>query len=223
MGFRPHLKIMENQLTPQEERPDLSLEYALEARGTNKRNYVFDYGESAKCNHGSLKSLVKGTQLYRCEDCNYVFSFVAAWQQPMHHAFVQGLMISQAFAKEFGYEAALEVAHRDLGQLDGTPQKPALPDGMTLEDTWKLFDKVDVTAEDGGREELRELYEQMWELPSEERKARIAELRTSMYSGRKALEEKQRAELKGKETNAEAVGEITDGENSDIGDKVPSV
>ena len=141
----------------------------------------------------------------------------------MHHAFVQGLMISQAFAKEFGYEAALEVAHRDLGQLDGTPQKPALPDGMTLEDTWKLFDKVDVTAEDGGREELRELYEQMWELPSEERKARIAELRTSMYSGRKALEEKQRAELKGKETNAEAVGEITDGENSDIGDKVPSV
>jgi Mg2+ and Co2+ transporter CorA len=94
---------------------------------------------------------------------------------------------------------------------------------MTLEDTWKLFDKVDVTAEDGGREELRELYEQMWELPSEERKRRIAELRTSMYSGRKALEEKQRAELKGKETNAEAVGEITDGENSDIGDKVSSV
>ena len=214
---------MENQLTPSEQHPERTLEYALEARGTNKRNYKFDYGESKNCNHDSLKSLVKGTQLYRCMDCNYVFSFVAAWQQPMHHAFVQGLMISQAFAKEFGYEAALEVAHRDLGQIDGTPQKPALPDGMTIEDTWELFDKVDVTAEDGGREELRELYEQMWELPSEERKARIAELRSSLYTERKALEEKQRAELKGKETNAEAVGEITDGENSDIGDKVSSV
>ena len=214
---------MENQLTPSEQHPERTLEYALEARGTNKRNYKFDYGESKNCNHDSLKSLVKGTQLYRCMDCNYVFSFVAAWQQPMHHAFVQGLMISQAFAKEFGYEAALEVAHRDLGQIDGTPQKPALPDGMTIEATWELFDKVDVTAEDGGRQELRELYEQMWELPSGERKARIAELRSSMYTERKALEEKQRAELKGKETNAEAVGEITDGENSDIGDKVSSV
>ena len=214
---------MENQLTPSEQHPERTLEYALEARGTNKRNYKFDYGESKNCNHDSLKSLVKGTQLYRCMDCNYVFSFVAAWQQPMHHAFVQGLMISQAFAKEFGYEAALEVAHRDLGQIDGTPQKPALPDGMTLEETWKLFDKVDVTSEDEGKEELRKLYEQMWELPSEERKARIAELRSSMYTERKALEEKQRAELKGKETNAEAVGEITDGENSDIGDKVSSV
>ena len=214
---------MENQLTPSEQHPERTLEYALEARGTNKRNYKFDYGESKNCNHDSLKSLVKGTQLYRCMDCNYVFSFVAAWQQPMHHAFVQGLMISQAFAKEFGYEAALEVAHRDLGQIDGTPQKPALPDGMTLEETWKLFDKVDVTSEDEGKEELRKLYEQMWELPSEERKARIAELRSSMYTERKALEEKKRAELKGKETNAEAVGEITDGENSDIGDKVSSV
>ena len=214
---------MEKNVTPSEENDEQSLEYALKARGTNKRNYVFDYGESAKCNHGSLKSLVKGTQLYRCDDCNYVFSFVAAWQQPMHHAFVQGLMISQAFAKEFGYEAALEVAHRDLGQIDGTSQKPALPDGMTLEDTWKLFDKVDVTSEDEGKNELKELYEQMWELPSEERKARIAELRSSMYTERKALEEKKRAELKGKETNAEAVGEITDGENSDIGDKVSSV
>ena len=214
---------MENQLTPSEQHPERTLEYALEARGTNKRNYKFDYGESKNCNHDSLKSLVKGTQLYRCMDCNYVFSFVAAWQQPMHHAFVQGLMISQAFAKEFGYEAALEGAHRDLGQIDGTPQKPALPDGMTLEETWKLFDKVDVTSEDEGKEELRKLYEQMWELPSEERKARIAELRSSMYTERKALEEKQRAELKGKETNAEAVGEITDGENSDIGDKVSSV
>ena len=156
-------------------------------------------------------------------DCNYVFSFVAALQQPMHHAFVQGLMISQAFAKEFGYEAALEVAHRDLGQIDGTPQKPALPDGMTLEETWKLFDKVDVTSEDEGKEELRKLYEQMWELPSEERKARIAELRSSMYTERKALEEKKRAELKGEEVNTEAVGEITDGEKSDTGDKVSSM
>ena len=214
---------MENQLTPSEQHPERTLEYALEARGTNKRNYKFDYGESKNCNHDSLKSLVKGTQLYRCMDCNYVFSFVAAWQQPMHHAFVQGLMISQAFAKEFGYEAALEVAHRDLGQIDGTPQKPALPDGMTLEETWKLFDKVDVTSEDEGKEELRKLYEQMWELPSEERKARIAELRSSMYTERKALEEKKRAELKGEEVNTEAVGEITDGEKSDTWDKVSSM
>ena len=214
---------MENQLTPSEQHPERTLEYALEARGTNKRNYKFDYGESKNCNHDSLKSLVKGTQLYRCMDCNYVFSFVAAWQQPMHHAFVQGLMISQAFAKEFGYEAALEVAHRDLGQIDGTPQKPALPDGMTLEETWKLFDKVDVTSEDEGKEELRKLYEQMWELPSEERKARIAELRSSMYTERKALEEKKRAELKGEEVNTEAVGEITDGEKTDTRDKVSSM
>jgi hypothetical protein len=214
---------MEKNVTPSEENDEQSLEYALKARGTNKRNYVFDYGESAKCNHGSLKSLVKGTQLYRCDDCNYVFSFVAAWQQPMHHAFVQGLMISQAFAKEFGYEAALEVAHRDLGQIDGTSQKPALPDGMTLEDTWKLFDKVNVTSEDEGKNELKELYEQMWELPSEERKARIAGLRSGMYTERKALEEKKRAELKGKETNSETVGEITDGEDSHTGDKVSSV
>ena len=94
---------------------------------------------------------------------------------------------------------------------------------MTIEDTWELFDKVDVTAEDGGRQELRELYEQMWELPSEERKARSGELHSKKSIERKALEEKQRAELKGKETNAEAVGEITDGENSDIGDKVSSL
>ena len=214
---------MDYQHRPSEQHPERTLEYALEARGTNKRNYKFDYGESKNCNHDSLKSLVKGTQLYRCMDCNYVFSFVAAWQQPMHHAFVQGLMISQAFAKEFGYEAALEVAHRDLGQIDGTPQKPALPDGMTIEDTWELFDKVDVTAEDGGRQELRELYEQMWELPSEERKARIAELRSSMYTERKALEEKKRAELKGEEVNTEAVGEITDGEKLSTGDKVSSM
>jgi rubrerythrin len=214
---------MEKNVIPSEDNEEQSLEYALKARGTNKRNYIFDYGKSTKCNHDSLKSLVKGTQLYRCLDCNYVFSFVAAWQQPLHHLFVQGLMVSQAFSKEFGYEAALEVAHRDLGQLDGTPQKPALPDGMTLEDTWKLFDKVNVQAEDEGKTELKELYEQMWELPSEERKAHIAGLRDGMYTERKALEEKQRAELKGKETNSEAVGEITDGENSDTRDTVSSV
>ncbi len=214
---------MENYTTPEEEQPEHSLEYALKARGHNKRNYVFDYGYSSTCDHDTLKSLIKGMQRYRCLDCNYVFNIVAATQQPMHHVFVESIMNTQYFVKEFGLAAALEVAHRDLGQIDGTPQKPALPDGMTIEDTWELFDKVDVTAEDGGREELRELYEQMWELPSEERKARIAELRSSMYTERKALEEKKRAELKGKETNAEAVGEITDGENSDIGDKVSSV
>ena len=214
---------MENYTTPEEEQPEHSLEYALKARGHNKRNYVFDYGYSSKCDHDTLKSLIKGMQRYRCLDCNYVFNIVAATQQPMHHVFVESIMNTQAFVKEFGLAAALEVAHRDLGQIDGTPQKPALPDGMTIEDTWELFDKVDVTAEDGGREELRELYEQMWELPSEQRKARIAELRSSMYIERKALEEKQRAELKGEEVNTEAVGEITDGEKLSTGDKVSSM
>ena len=214
---------MEKQLTPSEQHPEHTLEYALEARGTNKRNYVFNYGKSKNCNHDTLKSYIKGYQRYRCADCHYVFNIVAATQQPMHHLFVESIMNTQAFVKEFGLAAALEVAHRDLGQLDGTPQKPALPDGMTIEDTWELFDKVDVTAEDEGKEELRKLYEQMWELPSEERKARIAELRSSMYTERKALEEKQRAELKGEEVNTEAVGEITDGEKLSTGDKVSSM
>ena len=214
---------MEKQLTPSEQHPEHTLEYALEARGANKRPYVFDYVKSKNCNHDTLKSYIKGYQRYRCADCHYVFNIVAATQQPMHHLFVESIMNTQAFVKEFGLAAALEVAHRDLGQLDGTPQKPALPDGMTIEDTWELFDKVDVTAEDEGKEELRKLYEQMWELPSEQRKARIAELRSSMYTERKALEEKQRAELKGEEVNTEAVGEITDGEKLSTVDKVSSM
>ena len=209
--------------SPEEEHPEHSLEYALKARGTNKRNYIFDYKKSSTCNHGSLRSLIVGSQLYRCEDCNYVFSFVAAWQQPMHHAMMQGLEISQSFVKEFGIDAALEVVHRDLGQIDGTPQKPVIPDGMTLEDTWRVFDQINVLTEDKGAGELRELYDEVWERPSQARKAHIDALRAGMFKDRKALEEKKRAQVKGEEAEPGGVGELPEGKDSDTRDKMPSV
>jgi hypothetical protein len=222
VGLRPHPLFMTEQQSnfPVANPEGQSLQYALEARGPNKRNYVFDYGKSRNCPHDNLRSVIHGTPLYRCQDCNYVFSIVAAYQQPLHHIFTQSLMIAQSVAKEFGYNAAMEMAHRDVGQMDGTAQKPALPDGMTLEDTMLLFDSIDVTTEDGGNEQLTELYKQMWELPSEERKARVDAIRAKQYQERKAIEEAQRGQLPPEQSGD---GTVTEGQEALTGDTVPGV
>jgi hypothetical protein len=154
--------------------PEQTLEYFIERRGGNKRNYIFDYGKSRRCDHPNMRVIARGGIVYRCLDCNYTFHIPGAYQQPMHNEVIMAAFTMLVFSKEFGSDALGEVLRRPIGQHDGTEQKPVLPEGMSFTDVLALLDGVDVNETDGGVAQLYTMLEQVWVNP-EQRKLREAE------------------------------------------------
>jgi hypothetical protein len=147
--------------------PELSLDYYIQRRSGKKRNYVFDYGKSKTCDHPRLRVLARGGIVYRCLECNYAFHIVGGYQQPLHNEVIQAAFSIFVFAKEFGKDALGEVLRRPIGQHDGSPHKPVLPEGMSFQDVLGMLEEVDVTAEDGGIEHLYKLLDEVWVGPKE--------------------------------------------------------
>lgn len=158
---------MSDELVPKEEADPKTLRYFIERRNGKKRNYIFDYSESRKCPHPELTATAVGGTWYRCKQCNYVFDIVAAYQQPIHHLVTGAMLTALHFAKEFGADALGEVLRRPMGQYDGSPHKPVLPEGMTFLDVLGVLEGIDVNSEDGGKAQLKALLADVWEAPSQ--------------------------------------------------------
>ena len=187
--------------------PQHTLDYFVEARSENKRNYIFDYGKSRTCDHPEMKIIARGGNLYRCTECNYAFQWPGAIQWPLHFTVIQGIQSAVAFAKEFGMEAVQEVLRRPIGTYDGSPHKPVLPEGMSLMDTLALMDGVDVTVEDGGKAQLEAIHKLFFVNP--ENKAE--QLRLQEKLKRKGLEA-----ANGRSGEAQGQGTLTEGGDSSL-------
>ena len=128
------------------------------------------------CPHPSLKVMAIGSTAYRCEECNWTFDIVTANAQPLHNRVLGDMMNMLHFVKEFGVGSFEEVLRTPIGQYDKTPQKPAIPEGVSIAQAIPLVDEVDVTAEDGGKAELAALLDQVW-VSDEERERRLKQLK----------------------------------------------
>ena len=151
-----------NELAPSVEAAN-SLEYYVQARNGKKRNYIYRYGVSRVCDHSNLSVIARGGIVYRCLDCNYAFHITGAYQQPLHNEVIQGAFTMAYFAKEFGMDSLGEVLRRPIGQMDDSPHKPVLPEGMSFFDVLLALEEVDVTTEDRGKAQLSDLLKQLWE------------------------------------------------------------
>lgn len=171
---------MTNQLPERQDSGDerLSLDYYIQARNGNKRDYIYDFGVARKCPHRHLMATAIGGNTYRCDDCNYFFTIVTAYAEPMHLATVKAAYQLLHFGKEFGVNALQEVLRQPHGQSDGSPQKGVLPEGMTLQDAILSLEQVNVHTPDRGDAEMKAIVESLW--PSDrEIKRRIKALRGS--------------------------------------------
>ena len=154
--------------------PEQTLEYFIKNRNGNKRNYIFDYGKSRRCDHPNLRVIARGGIVYRCLDCNYAFHIPGAYQQPLHNEVIQSAFNMLVFSKEFGSDALGEVLRRPIGQSDGSEQKPVLPEGMSFTDVMRLLDDIDVNALDGGMATLYKMLDEVW-VNSEQRQLQAEE------------------------------------------------
>ena len=154
--------------------PEQTLEYFIQQRTGNKRNYIFDYGKSRRCDHPNLRVIARGGIVYRCLDCNYAFHIPGAYQQPLHNEVIQSAFNMLVFSKEFGSDALGEVLRRPIGQSDGSEQKPVLPEGMSFTDVMRLLDDIDVNALDGGMATLYKMLDEVW-VNSEQRQLQAEE------------------------------------------------
>jgi hypothetical protein len=157
--------------------PEHTLEFYKTERSANgnKRNYIADYGKSRSCEHTNLRVTARGGISYRCLDCNYVFTFPGAHQEPMHHRVILGLLEAFHFSKEFGMDALGEVLRTPIGQSDGTAHKPVLPEGMSFVDALKALEEVDATTPDHGAQQLYEMVDEVW-VDAQSRARRLKEL-----------------------------------------------
>lgn len=151
----------------QEFLPQHTLDYYVGARKGEKRNYISDYGKSRTCDHPEMKIIARGGNMYRCDSCNYVFQWPGAIQWPYHVAVLQSAFVMLGFSKEFGMDSLNEVLRRPIGQMDGTPHKPVLPEGMSFYDVLDTLEEIDVNAADGGKKQLGEKLAELWERPKE--------------------------------------------------------
>ena len=143
-----------------------TLDYYVQRRNKKKRNYVFRYKKARSCDHPTLELIARGGTTYYCPDCNYSFDILGANIWPLHFQPIMGAFKILWFAKRFGGDALGEVLRRPIGQSDGSPHKPVLPEGMSFMDVVQQLDEVDVNTEDGGASELKQLLQRLWEQPS---------------------------------------------------------
>jgi len=155
----------ERHLVPTEDELAKTLDFYVSARDGRKRNYIYDYKKSTTCDHPSLKVVARGGIVYLCMECNYTFHITGAYQQPWHNEVIMAFFTVLGFSKEHGMAALGEVLRRPIGQMDGSPHKPVLPEGMSFIDTLRALEEVDVNTDDKGAAKLRELIEAVWEAP----------------------------------------------------------
>lgn len=170
----------ENQLPVSQDSDETRLTYAytVKARNGKKRDYIYDFSKARKCPHRHLVATAVGGNTYRCPDCNYFYTIVTAYAEPMHLAVVKAAYQLLHFGKEFGAPALEEVLRQPHGQHEDGPQMGVLPDGMTLVDAVLALEQVNVHSPDRGDAEMRALVEAIW--PSTvEIKRRIKALRGS--------------------------------------------
>jgi hypothetical protein len=151
--------------------PENALQYFVERRGDNKRAYVYDYKEAKTCDHPEIRALARGGIVYRCLKCNYVFHITGVYAQPLHNEVIMAAFTLLVFSKEHGSDALGEVLRRPIGQHDGSPHKPVLPEGYSFTDVLALLDGIDVTAEDGGAAQLYKALDEVWVSPETRQKA----------------------------------------------------
>jgi hypothetical protein len=151
--------------------PEHTLDYYVERRGENKRSYVFRYKNAIKCDHPTMELTVRGGNTYLCPDCKYTFQITSAFVQPQHHLVIQAGFEIMRFAREHGVDSLQEVWRRPIGQTDGTPHKPVLPEGMSFIDVLTALEDVPADID---QEELAALRDFLWVGPAE-RKKQIAD------------------------------------------------
>ena len=110
-----------------------------------KRDYVFSFAEARKCDHPRLQHVVRGTNFYRCLECNYGFWIPGGSEMwPLHWTPIMGAFFIGSFVKEFGMEALEQVYRMPIGQVDGTPHKPVLKEWQSFRDFLETLADVDV-------------------------------------------------------------------------------
>ncbi len=139
----------------------------VEKRGKKKRPYIFRYRGAIKCDHPQLHLVARGGNEYHCPDCNYNFQIGGVFVQPEHHGIIQAAFRIMRFVRLYGIDSLQEVWRRPIGQTDGTPHKPVLPEGMSFMDVMEALEETDSEAT---QEELDALRDFLWVGPKERKK-----------------------------------------------------
>lgn len=147
--------------------PEHTLDFYVGKRGKNKRPYIFRYKRAIKCDHPRLDIVARGGNEYHCPDCKYNFQIGGVFVQPEHFGIIQAGFRIMRFVRIYGMNSLGEVWRRPIGQTDGTPHKPVLPEGMSFVDVLETMEDVDSEAT---QEELAALRDWLWVGPKERRK-----------------------------------------------------
>lgn len=158
------------ELADTQPQPEHTLDFFVKKRAKNKRPYIFRYKKARVCDHPTMRILARGSTWYSCPDCNYSFDIIGANIWPRHFTAIMGMFLALGFAKDFGTDAFFEVLRTPIGQTDGTPHKPVLPEGMSFYDTIHALEAIDTSQEDGGQQQLLALVESLWVSPMEHKK-----------------------------------------------------
>ena len=133
----------------------------FEVKGNgHKKDYTFRYGKARSCDHPNLVLITRGTQMYRCTECNYAHWIQSAITWPLHWVPLMGMMQIGYFVKEFGKEALEQAFREPIGTMDGSEHKPVIPKGKTMMDVLNDLDGFDSLMEG--------MQERTWELPQGE-------------------------------------------------------
>ena len=147
--------------------PEHTLDFVVKKRGDKKRPYIFRYKGAQKCDHPHLNLVARGGNEYHCPDCNYNFQIGGVFVQPEHHGIIQAAFRIMRFVRLYGVDSLQEVWRRPIGQTDGTPHKPVLPEGMSFTD---VLDALEATDSEATQEELAALRDWLWVGPKERQK-----------------------------------------------------
>ncbi len=147
--------------------PEKTLDFYVQARDGKKRDYIFNMTKVKTCSHPELEEIVTGGQFYRCKRCNMGQVIVTAYAMPLHHMAKLGVQQALWFAKQFGGSSLQEVLRRPSGQHELDYHLAALPEGMDIDDAIAAFDQIDVNTDDEGKQQLLEMYEELWVSPAE--------------------------------------------------------
>jgi hypothetical protein len=150
-------------LVPQDApKHELTREFYTKARNGKKRDYIYNVAKARKCPHPSLKVLAIGDNCYRCEECNWTYDIVTSNMQPLHNRILGSMMYMLHFVKEFGVGPFEEILRTPIGQYDGGPHKPAIPDGVGMMQSLLMMDSVNVKTDDKGDAELKMILDKFW-------------------------------------------------------------
>jgi hypothetical protein len=189
--------------------PEHSLDYFIGKRGTNKRDYIFRYKKARSCDHPRLDIIARGGNQYHCPDCNYTFQIGGVFVQPEHFNVIMSMFTIMRFVRLYGTDSLQEVWRRPIGQTDGTPHKPVLPEGMSVDDVFAALDEVD---SDASPEEMAALRDFLWVGPKERKKQLRDQQRQSV----------QLQEVASKD-EAKRINRLQEGERATEDEEVPEV